>query len=517
MMGILHQSKGKGNAAARTLGGTISASRLAKQPEDSAANEQIHDISRRPQFSGLSGELGVASSQFPIQAKLTIGQPNDRYEQEADRVASQVVQQINAPTSVQSPQGQSVQRTEALEEEKIQAKPENTSLQRMEVIAGGEATPDLDTAINRARAGGQPLDAGLQQSMGQAMGADFSGVKVHRDAQANLLNQLIQAKAFTTGEDVFFRQGAYEPGSRGGQELIAHELTHVVQQNRGAVKVANAEVETVLKTGEANDEVRRVLDPDLVATYKADLGLKNLSLVEVTEHESAEKDFGKYDPNRVEGLTETHKAMNAYTACYGKEKGDEAMNEHKQEKEQYTGRRLVMEMLGGGGYLEACKLVVTCEDGPRAPLTGPWHPDVIKEADKEVEERTLLHEMGHARQHEQHGATSATADLTILEYHNIIMNENRHGETGAGGARTAPRLQYTAGLGKNENPRKGEAHKGLLAVAVDAEKQGGVAGEMNRELMTEIITELRPPRYSEDEVEKITRNLVHEYYKPKKN
>ncbi|MEH1887809.1 eCIS core domain-containing protein [Nostoc sp.] len=177
-----------------------------------------------------------------IQAKLTIGEPGDRYEQEADRVASEVVQRINAPASA----GQSVQRQEEAEEE-IQAKPEITSLQRRskpeaelqakltlqrrEAIAGGEASPDLESTINRVRGSGQPLEAGLQQSMGQAMRADFSGVKVHTDAQSDQLNQSIQAKAFTTGQDVFFRQGAYEPGSREGQELIAHELTHVMQQN----------------------------------------------------------------------------------------------------------------------------------------------------------------------------------------------------------------------------------------------------------------------------------------------
>jgi hypothetical protein len=59
---------------------------------------------------------------------------------------------------------------------------------------------------------------------------------VHTDSQSDQLNKSIQAKAFTTGQDIFFRQGAYEPNSRGGQELIAHELTHVVQQNGGAVQ-----------------------------------------------------------------------------------------------------------------------------------------------------------------------------------------------------------------------------------------------------------------------------------------
>jgi len=74
------------------------------------------------------------------------------------------------------------------------------------------------------------------------MGADFSGVKVYTDAQADQLSRSIQAKAFTTGQDVFFRQGAYEPRSRGGQELIAHELTHVVQQNSEKAKTRTKEV-----------------------------------------------------------------------------------------------------------------------------------------------------------------------------------------------------------------------------------------------------------------------------------
>ncbi|MGD1908340.1 MAG: DUF4157 domain-containing protein [Leptolyngbyaceae cyanobacterium] len=74
-------------------------------------------------------------------------------------------------------------------------------------------------------------DSSLQHRMGQAMGADFSGVKVHTDSQSDQLNESIQAKAFTTGQDVFFRQGEYAPNSTAGQELIAHELTHVVQQS----------------------------------------------------------------------------------------------------------------------------------------------------------------------------------------------------------------------------------------------------------------------------------------------
>ena len=99
------------------------------------------------------------------------------------------------------------------------------------------ATPNLETSIQGAKGSGQPLDENIRQPMEKAFGGvDFSQVKVHNDAVSDQLNQSIQARAFTTGQDVFFRGGEYNPGSRGGQELIAHELTPVVQQNEGVVQ-----------------------------------------------------------------------------------------------------------------------------------------------------------------------------------------------------------------------------------------------------------------------------------------
>ena len=172
-----------------------------------------------------------------IQRKLTIGEPRDKYEQEADRVASQVVRRINAPADKENNLRQPIQREKVLEG-KMYARGFQAAIQRKQAIDGGEASPDLESTINSAKGSGQPLDAGLQQSMGQAMGADFGGVRVHTDAQSEQLNQSIQARAFTTGQDVFFRKGAYQPGNRGGQELIAHELTHVVQQNGEVVQTS---------------------------------------------------------------------------------------------------------------------------------------------------------------------------------------------------------------------------------------------------------------------------------------
>lgn len=116
----------------------------------------------------------------------------------------------------------------------------NAAVQRLLAQrSGGDGAFDLDDAtadrINHARSGGQALDGAVQTQMSQSMGTDFSGVRVHTGGEAHELNEQLSAKAFTTGKDIFFREGEYNPKSSSGQELIAHELTHVVQQGSGAV------------------------------------------------------------------------------------------------------------------------------------------------------------------------------------------------------------------------------------------------------------------------------------------
>jgi hypothetical protein len=104
--------------------------------------------------------------------------------------------------------------------------------------ANGGVPSTVEGAIQEKRGGGQGLDTGVRRQMEGALGADFSGVRVHADTQADSLNRSLSARAFTTGNDIFFRQGAYEPGSSTGRELIAHELTHVVQQDGDKVRRA---------------------------------------------------------------------------------------------------------------------------------------------------------------------------------------------------------------------------------------------------------------------------------------
>lgn len=98
-----------------------------------------------------------------------------------------------------------------------------------------EVDDEIAGRISRERGGGQPVDSAVAARMTEATGSDLSGVRVHASAEAADLSRALEAKAFTTGQDIFFGDGAYQPGSTGGQELLAHELTHVVQQASGAV------------------------------------------------------------------------------------------------------------------------------------------------------------------------------------------------------------------------------------------------------------------------------------------
>jgi Domain of unknown function (DUF4157) len=148
------------------------------------------------------------------------------------QVARLLAQREAAPEEeeVQAKHDLSVQREEAPEEEEVQAK-HDLSVQREEDaeqvgIEGGDVGPDTAQRISTARGGGSSLDSGTQSTMEAGFGTSFADVRVHQDSQSDMLNRRLTSHAFTTGNDIFLRGDA----NAGDGHLIAHELTHVVQQ-----------------------------------------------------------------------------------------------------------------------------------------------------------------------------------------------------------------------------------------------------------------------------------------------
>jgi hypothetical protein len=200
-----------------------------------------------------------------IQASLKIGQPGDIYEKEADRVAEQVMRMPD----------QAIQRqAEEEEEEKIQTKPladQITPLVQRQVVPEEEEEPvqaklrddsllqrqveeeeeepiqaalmenrqlqrqeeeDIESRIQSMKGGGQPLPETTRAFFEPRFGADFSQVRVHTDSRAVQTARALNAQAYTTGNNIVFNNSQYAPGTNQGKRLLAHELTHVVQQKK---------------------------------------------------------------------------------------------------------------------------------------------------------------------------------------------------------------------------------------------------------------------------------------------
>lgn len=237
-----------------------------------------------------------------VQPKLEIGQPDDKFEKEADAVADKVLMMPSTPAMDQPMTGNSnadgpalnmkpqadtpalqMKCEECEEEERLQMKSsaetirmaaaaeeeEDTIQMKSSMImrgaeeeedvvqmkpfsgvmrqeeedqiqmkpsvwrspgGGGYASPGVSQQISSSKGRGRPLDTAVSAEMGSKIGADFSGVRIHTDSKAVQMSNALGAQAFTHGKDIYFNQGKYNPGSPSGKHLLAHELTHTVQQ-----------------------------------------------------------------------------------------------------------------------------------------------------------------------------------------------------------------------------------------------------------------------------------------------
>jgi hypothetical protein len=167
------------------------------------------------------------------QPKLEVGPAGDAYEQEADAVAREVVASLRNARSLTALAAEDPRSVGEQDEPSYAMGPGTVKRigRRAEVgAAGGVLDGDTESAIGAARKGGSPLDPAAATAMGDAFGVDFSNVRVHAGAASTDLNDRVQAKAFTIGTDIFFRDRTPDVRTGEGQELLAHELTHTIQQ-----------------------------------------------------------------------------------------------------------------------------------------------------------------------------------------------------------------------------------------------------------------------------------------------
>ncbi len=262
----------------------------AWQPERRASAPTTHGVPGTAASWGVQTAPMPAVSPMHVQAKLRINQPGDRFEQEADRVADAVVAGRPASLGVQAASGNagagnagagnavtggSVQRKCA----ECDKEEEERVVQRMAVST---AAPSASSAAaTSGLGGGSPLPGATRARMEAVIGADFSGVRVHAGPEAASRASALNARAFTAGRDVVFGAGEYRPGTSSGDRLLAHELTHVVQQSRGLV-------DGVQREAVVDADVR--VKPQDEGAWKSAFAV--LGQVHADEHESLDAGLG---------------------------------------------------------------------------------------------------------------------------------------------------------------------------------------------------------------------------------
>lgn len=168
-----------------------------------------------------------------MQPKLKVSPPGDALEKEADHVADKVTQ----PSFFQpaAPPIQRVCEHCAEEEEKLQREKESGEECTVSLQASGDGDPVANDAtsqaIARRKGSGAALSGSTKDFMESRFSRSFGDVRLHTDGEAAQLSDGLNAQAFTHGSDIYFNTGKFDPGSSSGRHLLAHELTHVVQQN----------------------------------------------------------------------------------------------------------------------------------------------------------------------------------------------------------------------------------------------------------------------------------------------
>lgn len=222
---MIHLRRGIGNQAIQRVVQT-NAEELEADSDIASSAPGVHDFSQVPFYP---------RARTHIQPKLTVGTPGDMYEQEADRVADQVMRMREPGIQrMCSGCGDEVRNRPIEEEELLQA--EEAPGQTPEV------TPNIEAGIVTMKGGGRPLPPSERAFFEPRFGRDLSSVRIHTGAVATETARAINARAYTLGNDMIFSAQEYRPGSLDGRRLLAHELTHVVQQQQSSPAIRSTRV-----------------------------------------------------------------------------------------------------------------------------------------------------------------------------------------------------------------------------------------------------------------------------------
>lgn len=199
---------------------------IANKPQAKPAALDSESTSRNMQ-QNTDTEL---IDRFPIQLKLSVGAANDPLEHEADAMADKAMR-MPETSFIQRKSGCSCSD---FDDERVHLKPlanQVTPFIQAKSDGTGTVNETVSGRIESSMGGGSTMQSDTKSFMESRFGTSFDGVKIHNNNESAQLNSSLNAKAFTVNNNIYFNSGQYQPETDSGKHLLAHELTHVIQQN----------------------------------------------------------------------------------------------------------------------------------------------------------------------------------------------------------------------------------------------------------------------------------------------
>lgn len=264
---VVSQPSGKGNAVQRKEISAVQA--MPEKKEDEKKVQKQRDKEEEKPVQKKDSAPGDKEEKKPEQ-KTPKKEEEKPVQKKDDKAAPEKKEEEKKPVQKKEEQEKKPAADEVIKEEKDdKEKGGKPSVMAKESSArGNEAGSDQLAQQLRAQQGnGNPMSPAMKKEMGDAIGADFSNVRIHTGEKAVALNSELGAQAFTHGNDVYFNNGKYDTDSAAGKHLLAHELTHVVQQ--GAAPAAEGK-HTAPAAGHSTPGVQREISTPLPEGVKPD-------------------------------------------------------------------------------------------------------------------------------------------------------------------------------------------------------------------------------------------------------
>ncbi|GAB5417918.1 MAG: hypothetical protein Crog4KO_23340 [Crocinitomicaceae bacterium] len=317
---------------------------LDKIDEQNTSKAEVEPVETEAQLK-VETEVQTKSEPAPVQAKA-----EDAPVQKKE-LTPEPPKPIIAPPVQLKTETPAEEEVQMKEDEEMSEEAQSVQMKSKDIAAG----EDVSSQIASSKGGGSSMDDNIKSDMESGFGHDFSNVRIHTDSQAANMSTSLGAKAFTTGNDIYFNDGEYRPDTKDGKHLLAHELTHTLQQGTGGSGRAQRKVDPDIQTIEENEKQLFIKADSLTDIYFSETLLNYFNSHFFNKYSHVYSQYRDNDEIRISGTIQVegnkHRATFFYDPIF-KSYRVELRSESKEAKDREVDSREVRNWLTPQGKVE---------------------------------------------------------------------------------------------------------------------------------------------------------------------